>query len=198
MPLSSPTGSPKYPAKQRWSLVAERNSSGEDMVVQVGPDGHPSPGIVHSPSWEVEKRPIPLMPASHGHPPQAPWSAPATRWVFCKPKPSKSPTSVTFPLGALERVPSCSLLQTLNQPPEKQVTSGPNSSGFLKPRFWVATSSSPALNYLEEVILKVGGTAILRLHLAAPSLPSPRAMLAAIPAARVGLCLWPAPDEGAA
>ena len=69
---------PGYPSRQRQNLVAARNFSSKGTAVQVGPDGCSSPGVVHSPSLGVKKRPIPHMPAFHSCLPQVPWLAPAT------------------------------------------------------------------------------------------------------------------------
>ena len=79
MPLSSHTKFPGYPSRQRLNLVVARNSSGKDTLVQMGPDGCSSPGIVHSPFSGVKKRPIPHMPAFCSCPPQVPWLTPTTR-----------------------------------------------------------------------------------------------------------------------
>ena len=106
MPPSSHAEFPRYPRRQRWNLVAARSSSGKDMVVQVGPDGHSSPGIICSPSLGVEKRPIPHVPAFCGYPSQVQWIAPATSQVFHKLQPSRSPTSVALLLGVWVRAPS--------------------------------------------------------------------------------------------
>ena len=83
-----------------------RNSSSKDTVVLVEPDGHSLPGTVHLPSSGVKKRPIPHMPTFHSHPPQVPWLAPTTSWVFHMPEPSSSPTSATLLLEVQVRVPS--------------------------------------------------------------------------------------------
>ena len=74
-------------------LAGAGNSSSKDTVVQVEPNGHSPPSIVHSPSSGVEKRPIPHVPTFRSCPPQVPWTAPATSWVFHMLEPSRSPTS---------------------------------------------------------------------------------------------------------
>ena len=49
MPPSIHVGFLKYLNKQRWSWGVAGSSSGEGMVVQVGPDGSSLPDITHLP-----------------------------------------------------------------------------------------------------------------------------------------------------
>ena len=67
-----------YPNRQRWSGVVARNSSGEDMVVQVGPDGSSPSCVASLPLWEAETRPTPPMPAFHSLLPLVLPSTPST------------------------------------------------------------------------------------------------------------------------
>ena len=111
------------------------------------------------------------MRAFHSHPPQGPWLALATSWVFHRPKLSRSPTSPTLLLEVWGMVPSCSLLNFWLAPGGSRWLLVPISVGPPNWHLQWPLHLLQILNPLGRLVLKVGSMAVLWLHLAAPPLP---------------------------
>ena len=137
------------------------------------------------------------MPISCGPPPLEPQPVPATIQVYHASRLSRSPNSLTPPLGVQGRMSSYLLPLSFwmapggsSQPPVSTLVE------LLVQNSWEPLHPPQTLDTSRGVILKVRGMALFQPHLAAPPLLSPRFPSLVIPASRVGMGLQLAPSNG--
>ena len=199
MPLSSNTEFPRYPGRQKIESCGHKKFFWQRHGSAGGAWWSFFTSIVPLPSLGVTKRPIPHIPAFHSCLLQVPQLALAASWGFHMLRPSRSPTSVTLLLGVWGGGLHILLSQILGWPLEEAGDLQPQFQQFLQIEILSGCHLSPRLwTPSGRMVLKVGSMAVLWLHLPAPPLSSPRSVSMAVPASRMSLCFWRAPDEGAA